>query len=68
MDKADEFAIEIFERLRKIEKIRGRDYESLQARCDHLNMNGIFTIRNKRWTKTQMSRVLKRAENVISIF
>ena len=66
--KADEFSLLVVEKLREIEKVRGRKFVSLQSRCDVLNRNGFLTCRNKRWSKTQMSRVLRRAVSTLGMF
>jgi len=60
MVAADDFARSIVNMLNDIEKINNYKFESLHSRCVALNYMEIPTRRGGEWTKTQISRVLKR--------
>jgi len=57
---ADEFALSVIEKLNDIENETGYCFKSLRDRCVALNHLGITPLRGGKWTKTQMSRTLKR--------
>ena len=67
IESADVFAKDIVSRLDDFEdknKYIGFEFESLSHRADHLNDKGVKTRRGKKWTKSAISRVLKRVENM----
>lgn len=57
---ADDFAEKIIGVLDKVESENGYKFKSLNDRIVALNYLGVGTSRGGKWTKTQMSRVLKR--------
>lgn len=59
---ADKFAMEIVTKLNEIEQINNYKFVTLHDRCVALNHIGITTQKGGEWTKTQISRVLKRIE------
>jgi hypothetical protein len=60
--QADVFAQEIIRQLDAIERDFGYTFQSLRDRVVALNHVGVKTRRGGKWTKTAMSRVLKRVE------
>jgi len=66
VENADAFALLVVKKLKNIENEYGYVFQSLNDRCVALNHLGFMTTRGSEWTKTQISRVLKRAENLSS--
>ena len=64
VSKADAFALLVVEELKGIEALNGYTFKSLNDRCLALNYLGFTTAKGGKWTKTQMSRVLSRAEKL----
>ena len=61
---ADEFALEIVDKLDQIEKINGFKFEKLLDRAIALNHLAVKTSRGKNWSKASVFRILKRVENL----
>jgi len=61
---ADEFAESIRDELNKIERVNNYKFQSLSDRVLALNHLNIKTRRGGDWTKTQLSRVLKRLKAI----
>jgi len=64
--KADKFALSVVAKLNEIENIKDYTFMSLRDRCIALNYLSIPTQRGGEWTKTQISRVLKRVKKLES--
>jgi len=60
VSNADAFALLVIDRLNEIELAHDYTFKSLSDRCLALNHVGFTTAKGGEWTKTQMSRVLKR--------
>lgn len=56
---ADEFALRI---AKTFDELDSQGFDSLKKKADELNSRGIKTHRNSEWTKTAVSRVIKRLE------
>ena len=56
---ADVFAVKMISALKKAYSMAEKEL-TLQEVADYFNENGILTRRNKKWTRMQVSRLLKR--------
>ena len=64
-DKANKFALLVVNKLNDIEQEHDYIFKSLNDRCVALNHLGFTTAKGGKWTKTQMSRILKRATSLL---
>jgi len=56
---ADTFAVKMISALKKAYSMAEKEL-TLQEVADYFNENGILTRRNKKWTRMQVGRLLKR--------
>lgn len=67
ISKADTFALKIVAMLDEVEGINDYTFRSLRDRCVALNCMQVETRRGGEWTKTQMSRILRRVDRLQAI-
>ena len=63
-DKANDYALLVVDELNRIEGLAGYRFKSLSDRKLALNHVGFTTKKGGEWSKTQISRVLKRANDL----
>ena len=63
-DKANAYALLVVDELNRIEGLAGYRFKSLSDRKLALYSVGFKTVRGRKWSKTQISRVLKRANDL----